>query len=112
MKKFTWLYMGLCLLFGSVGAADAQEMADGVTPPPKVLVIQREMLKPGKSGSLHQKTESAFVQAGAEEAPGDHSGEEEDRVMLGLDLEDLGEDEREDGHHLRVALGLRAVPDR
>jgi hypothetical protein len=31
--------------------------------PPKVLVITREFLKPGRSGSLHQKTESAFVNA-------------------------------------------------
>jgi hypothetical protein len=38
-------------------------MSDGATPPPKVLVIQREFIKPGKNGSLHQKTESAFVQA-------------------------------------------------
>jgi hypothetical protein len=31
--------------------------------PPKVLVIDREYLKPGKSGSLHEKSESAFVKA-------------------------------------------------
>ena len=31
--------------------------------PPKVLVVMREFLKPGKSGSLHEKSESAFVQA-------------------------------------------------
>jgi hypothetical protein len=31
--------------------------------PPKVLVVMREFLKPGKSGSLHAKSESAFVQA-------------------------------------------------
>ncbi len=31
--------------------------------PPKVLVIQREYLKPGKSGGLHEKSESAFVRA-------------------------------------------------
>lgn len=35
----------------------------GVTQPPKVLVIDREFLKPGKSGSLHEKTEAAFVKA-------------------------------------------------
>jgi len=33
------------------------------TPPPKVLVIDIEWLKPGKGGSAHQKTESLFVQA-------------------------------------------------
>jgi len=31
--------------------------------PPKVLVINREVLKPGKNGTLHQRTESAFVRA-------------------------------------------------
>ncbi|HEY6413688.1 MAG TPA: hypothetical protein VIX42_08370 [Edaphobacter sp.] len=37
---------------------------DGTIPaPPKVLVIQREMLKPGRAGNTHLKTESAFVQA-------------------------------------------------
>jgi hypothetical protein len=32
-----------------------------VTPPPKVLQIDVENLKPGKAGAAHQKTESAFV---------------------------------------------------
>ena len=31
--------------------------------PPKVLLVQREFLKPGISGAPHMKTESAFVQA-------------------------------------------------
>jgi len=41
----------------------AQEMPEGITPPPKILVIDREFLKPGKGGAAHEKTESAFVQA-------------------------------------------------
>jgi hypothetical protein len=32
-------------------------------PPPKVLVIEREYVKPGKGGALHEKSESAFVNA-------------------------------------------------
>ena len=32
-------------------------------PPPKVLVIQREYLKPGKSGAIHVKSEAAFIKA-------------------------------------------------
>lgn len=36
---------------------------EGTNGPPKVLVIQREVLKPGKGGSLHEKSESAFVRA-------------------------------------------------
>ena len=63
MKKLTGMWVGLVLIFGGLSAMVAQEMSDGVTPPPKVLVIQREFIKPGKNGSLHQKTESAFVQA-------------------------------------------------
>ncbi|HMJ22443.1 MAG TPA: hypothetical protein VK513_11060 [Terriglobales bacterium] len=59
MKKFTGLLLGSCLLFGGLGMAVAQEPP----PPPKVLAIFREFVKPGKSGSLHEKSESAFVQA-------------------------------------------------
>src|SRR5690349_17063543 len=52
------LLLGLSLL----GAAAAQQQS-GVTNPPKVLVISREFLKPGHAGAMHEKTESAFVQA-------------------------------------------------
>lgn len=52
-----------CILAGTVSTLAAQSSPDGVTPPPKVLVIFREFVKPGKSGAPHQKTESAFVQA-------------------------------------------------
>jgi hypothetical protein len=31
--------------------------------PPKVLLIQREYVKPGKAGELHEKAEASFVQA-------------------------------------------------
>lgn len=55
------LYAGLCFT-GSVRAA-AQEQPSNTAHPPKVLVIQREFLKPGKGGSQHQKSESAFVKA-------------------------------------------------
>jgi hypothetical protein len=65
LSKTIGMCAGLCFLIGGVcglPAAMAQETAK-VTPPPKVLVIDIEWLKPGKSGSVHQKTESAFVQA-------------------------------------------------
>jgi hypothetical protein len=49
------------LLLGSLmvglGVATAQ------MSPPKVLVVSREFVKPGKGGAMHDKTESAFVQA-------------------------------------------------
>ncbi len=63
MKKFTGLLLGSSLLFGSMGLATAQDKSAGMPPPPKVLVIFREFLKPGKAGSTHEKSESAFVQA-------------------------------------------------
>jgi hypothetical protein len=59
MKRTTALLLGSYLLLGGLGLAAAQEPP----PPPKVLVIQREFLKPGKNGAVHEKSESAFVQA-------------------------------------------------
>ena len=63
MKRYMGLWLMVTLLAGSAVSVVAQASADGVTPPPKVLVVFSEFLKPGKSGSPHQKTESAFVQA-------------------------------------------------
>lgn len=51
----------LCSLVTAPLVLSAQE--DGISGPPKILVVQREYLKPGKAGSLHTKSESAFVQA-------------------------------------------------
>jgi hypothetical protein len=63
MKKLTGFLAAMCLVFTGLvtglGVAAAQEMPG----PPKVLVIQRELLKPGRAGATHLKTESAFVQA-------------------------------------------------
>lgn len=63
MKRLTGFLLGICLLFSGAATVAAQQMSDGVTPPPKVLQIIVEYLKPGKSGSLHQATEAGFVQA-------------------------------------------------
>jgi len=57
MKKLAGLCACLSVVLGG-GAMVAQDMA-----PPKVLVIDREFTKPGKDGSPHQKSESAFVSA-------------------------------------------------
>jgi hypothetical protein len=51
----------LVMLFASVGSLIAQEQA--ALAPPKVLLIVRENLKPGKAGTTHEKSESAFVSA-------------------------------------------------
>ncbi len=63
MKRLTGSLLGCCLLLGGLTTVAAQQMPDGAMPPPKVLQIIVEYLKPGKSGSLHQATESGFVQA-------------------------------------------------
>ena len=62
MKLRTSVALALSSLFVSSALLAA---AQGATPPapPKVLVIQREYLKPGKAGAAHDKTESVFVQA-------------------------------------------------
>ncbi|MGA8530442.1 MAG: hypothetical protein WB622_12060 [Acidobacteriaceae bacterium] len=47
-------------------AAIVAAQAAAPPPPPSVLVIVREYLKPGKGGSLHAKTEGAYVKAMAD----------------------------------------------
>ena len=63
MKKLTGTLLGFSLLFGISAAAVAQEKSAAPAGPPKVLVITREFVKPGKAGPPHDKAESAFVQA-------------------------------------------------
>jgi hypothetical protein len=63
MKKLVGFLVGLFLVLGSLGIAVAQNQQQGMSQPPKVIVIGREYLKPGKAGMPHEKTESAFVQA-------------------------------------------------
>lgn len=48
------------LLLGGVGIAAAQQAPQA---PPKVLVITREFVKPGRGGITHEKVENAYVQA-------------------------------------------------
>jgi hypothetical protein len=60
MKRITDVLLLGSLVLGSFGMAAAQEQ---LTPPPKVLTVTREFVKPGKGGAMHDKAESAFVQA-------------------------------------------------
>ncbi len=62
MKRVVTILLGACLFIGTATVAVAQNNG-GISVPPKVLVINREVLKPGKGGAAHQKTESAFVRA-------------------------------------------------
>jgi hypothetical protein len=63
MKRTVGFCLAVALLAGSAITLMAQASADGAMPPPKVLVVFREYMKPGKGGGPHEKTESAFVQA-------------------------------------------------
>lgn len=65
MKRMIGLLSGLLVVLGSLGPMAAQEQPQpgAAMGPPKVLVIVREFLKPGKNGMTHEKSESAFVQA-------------------------------------------------
>ena len=62
MNKIFRGVLGTMLLWGGLGIVVAQEVPP-TTPPPKVLQVIREFVKPGKSGTAHEKGESAFVQA-------------------------------------------------
>ncbi len=62
MKTRSMVSATLSSLFvASAVLAAAQDNAPA--PPPKVLVIQREYLKPGKAGNVHAQSEAAFVKA-------------------------------------------------
>jgi hypothetical protein len=65
MKRMIGLLSGLFVVLGSLVPLAAQEPAQSgaMHTPPKVLLIIREFLKPGKAGMTHEKSESAFVQA-------------------------------------------------
>jgi hypothetical protein len=63
MKRMMRLLLGSFLLLGFLGSAAAQEQTQS---PPKVFTIIREFVKPGRSGTMHEKTESAFVKAFAD----------------------------------------------
>jgi hypothetical protein len=59
MRKMIACVLGGIFVLAALVSAVAQE----TTPPPKVLQIIREYTKPGRSGAVHEKSESAFVQA-------------------------------------------------
>jgi len=63
MKKCLGFVLLGFLVAGGLSSVVAQEQSQGMHGPPKVLVVTREYVKPGKAGALHEKAESAFVQA-------------------------------------------------
>ena len=62
MKSLQWL-CAAALAFAAVCPAAAQDQSSGTMSPPKILTLVREFVKPGKAGVMHDKTETAFVQA-------------------------------------------------
>jgi len=61
MNSLSRMLLGVSLAFGCCSIVSAQDQAAGSIP--KVLQITREYTKAGKSGAVHEKAESAFVQA-------------------------------------------------
>lgn len=55
--------LGMSLAVAGLAPAMAQDASSDASSMPKVLHITREFIKPGKSGSMHDKSETAFVQA-------------------------------------------------
>ena len=63
MRKIGPALLGMSLAVAGLTPAIAQDASSDASSMPKVLHITREFIKPGKSGSSHDKTETAFVQA-------------------------------------------------
>jgi len=63
MQRKLGLWLTLSFFILSCVALEAQQATEATHHPPKVLVIVREWLKPGKAGSQHERTESMFPAA-------------------------------------------------
>jgi hypothetical protein len=63
MNKCIRILPALCVGLALASAVAAQEMSQEQGSIPRVLQITREFTKPGKAGEIHDKSESAFVQA-------------------------------------------------
>jgi hypothetical protein len=61
-KKAYGVLLALTLCLGTATVVSAQEKSMN-TAPPKILNVVREVVKPGKGGAAHERTESAFVRA-------------------------------------------------
>ena len=63
MNKFSRTLLAVSLGVSCSCIVAAQDKPMGSSSIPKVLTITREFVKPGKAGAIHDKAESAFVQA-------------------------------------------------
>jgi hypothetical protein len=62
VKKSYGVLLALTLCLGTASVLSAQDKSME-SAPPKVLNVVREVVKPGKGGAAHERTESAFVRA-------------------------------------------------
>jgi len=60
--KSRMIFLPLILCVVSVAPMVVRAQEDGTNGPPKVLVVIREMTKPGRGGMMHEKSEGAFAQ--------------------------------------------------
>src|ERR1700745_917399 len=69
MMRYAAILCAVCSFGANAPSTFAQD--NGVNGPPKILVIQRELLKPGKNGAVHVKSEAGFIHAlaGAKATP-------------------------------------------
>jgi hypothetical protein len=63
MQKKLGLWLTFAFFVMSCVALEAQQAMEATHHPPKVLVIIREWMKPGKAGAQHERTESMFPAA-------------------------------------------------
>jgi hypothetical protein len=63
MRQGSMLCAGLCFFAGMTSVMVGQSAPGADMGPPPVLVIQREFVKPGRSGVVHEKSEGGFVAA-------------------------------------------------
>ncbi len=116
MKRLTGLLLGAVFLFGGLSIVAAQDSDEGAMPPPKVLVIYREFLKPGRAGTVHEKSERAFVEAFAKAKWPTHyiaadslSGKPRSLFLVGYDSFDAWE---KDNKAIQKNASLSAAFDR
>lgn len=116
MKRLTGLLLGSMFLFGGLSMVAAQDNSEGAMPPPKVLVIYREFLKPGRAGTVHEKSERVFVDAFAKAkwpthyiAADSQSGKPRSLFLLGYDSFDAWE---KDNKAIAKNAALSAAFDR
>ncbi len=72
MKKLCCFLLGMSLVLATASVAIAQEKSGEMHAPPPVLYINREFIKPGKAGAVHERSESAFVKAMASAKSSQH----------------------------------------